>query len=167
MHQFRVNFTRDYDVRWVHISLFVRLSATCLQSFEKRSIWYVTFKCNGSLVRHQFIIVDSSFQPQWRLHLLSQACVRLRHSYDVTGIKPLWGYPGFVGWNARKNYIKFRYAVDGLPKGWCWISASTNADTCDQKPSGGHIGDHTRKLSEIQVALSELRLTTTSYYFMI
>ena len=47
------------------------------------------------------------------------------------------GYPGFVGWNARKNYIKFKYAIDGLPMGWCWISASTNADTCDQKPSGG------------------------------
>ena len=90
---------------------------------------------------------------------LKVASGRGMHSYDVTGIywviQDLWA-------GTRENYIKFKCVVDGLPMGWCWISASTNADTCDQKPSGGqHIGDHTRKWSQIQVALSELRLNVT------
>ena len=38
---------------------------------------------HGSLARHQFIIVDSSYWPQWRLHLSSHGCTRMRHSYDV------------------------------------------------------------------------------------
>ena len=51
------------------------------------------------------------------------------------------GLSRICGLERTKSYIKFKYAVDGLPMGWCWISASTNPDTCDQKPSGGHIGD--------------------------
>ena len=54
------------------------------------------------------------------------------------------GLSRICGLERAKDYIKFKYAVDGLPMGWCWISASTNADTCDQKPSGG---DHMRKWS--------------------
>ena len=46
-----LNFTWDYDVRWVHISLFGRLTATCLQSFEEIDmIWH--FKAIG----HLFVI---------------------------------------------------------------------------------------------------------------
>ena len=109
MYQFRVNFTRDCDVRWVHISLFGRSTATCLQSFEKKSTWYVTFKRNGSRVRHQFIIVDSSYQPQWRLHLLIS---RLRQG--AAGIATMWRILSLYGviqdlWaGKRENYIKFK-----------------------------------------------------------
>ena len=155
-YQFGVNFTRDYDVRWVHISLFGRLTAACPQSFEEINMrWHL--KRHGSLARHQFIIVDSSYWPQWRLHLSSHGCTRMRHSYDV-GVLSFCGVIPDLWAGTRENYIKLKYAVDGLPMGWWWIPASTNADTCDQKPSGAHIGDHTRKLLKIQAALSELRL---------
>ena len=154
-YQFGVNFTRNYDVRWVHISLCGRLTATCPQPFEEINMrWHL--KRHGSLARHQFI-VDSSYWPQWRLHLPSDGCTRMRHSYDV-GVLSLCGVIPDLWAGTHENYIKLKNAVDGLPMGWWWIPASTNADTCDQKPSGAHIGDHTRKLFKIQAALSKLRL---------
>ena len=126
-YQFGFNFTRDYDVRWVHISLFGRLTATCPQSFEEINMrWHL--KRHGSLAHHQFIIVDSSYWPQWRLHLSSHGCTRMRHNYDV-GILSLCEVIPDLWAGTRENYIKLKYAADGLPMGWWWIPASKNADT--------------------------------------
>ena len=133
-----------------------RLTATCPQSFEEINMrWHL--KGHGSLARHQFIIVDSSYWPQWRMHLSSHGCTRMWHSYDVGGMKPLWGYPRFVGWNARKLHkaeVCGRWTSDGLVMNTCinecWHMWS--------EAFGAHIGDHTRKLFKIQAALSELRL---------
>ena len=146
-YQFGVNFTRDYDVRWVRISLIGRLTATCPQSFEEINMrWHL--KRHGSLARHQFIIVDSSNWPQWRLHLSSHGCTRMRHSYDV-GVLSLCEVIPDLWAGTRENYIKLKYAVDGPLMGWWWILASTNADTCDQKPSHDDVikGKHFPRLT--------------------
>ena len=59
------------------------------------------------------------------------------------------GLSRICGLEHAKNYIKFKYAVDGLPMGWCWISAFTNADTCDQKEAfwGTHRIPHEKIIS--------------------